>query len=152
MKDKMRGIVDVGEADLMESDGVTPSWRKIKSFVGLLFYYQHFIADCSTKVKPLFRLLSGRQVPHKIIKGRKVKKRSSAPPMLMASDWTAACNESFQTLKSELVCGVTLTHPNFSEPFILAVDASIDGIDAVLSQVPPGVTCRLHQQYTVDHR
>lgn len=76
----------------------------------------------------------------KTMRGRKVKKRSSAPPVLMASDWTAACKESFQTLKNELACSVTLTHPNFSEPFILAVDASFDGIGAVLSQVPPGET------------
>lgn len=34
--DKMRAIMEVGEADLMESDGVTPSWRKIKSFLGLV--------------------------------------------------------------------------------------------------------------------
>lgn len=138
--DKMRAIMDVGEADLMESDGVTPSWRKIKSFLGLVFYYQHFIPDCSAKAKPLFRLISGRQVQHKTMRGKKVKKHSSAPPVLIASDWTAACKESFQTLKDELACSVILTHPNFSEPFILAVDASFDGIGAVLSQVPPGET------------
>ena len=33
---------------------------------------------------------------------------------------------------------VTLAHPDFNAPFILAVDASFDGIGAVLSQLPPG--------------
>ena len=33
-----------------------------------------------------------------------------------------------------------LAHPNFDQPFILAVDASFDGIGAVLSQVAPGET------------
>lgn len=140
MKDpeKIRAIMDVGETDLMESDGVTPSWKKIKSFLGLVFYYQHFIADCSAKAKPLFRLLSGGQVQEKTKRGRRVKKPLSSPPVLMASDWTAVCKESFRTLKNELACSVTLTHPNFSEQFILAVDASFDGIGAVLSQVPSG--------------
>ena len=46
----------------------------------------------------------------------------------------------FQTLKSELTHRVTLAHPNFDQPFILAVNASFDGIGAVLSQVAPGET------------
>lgn len=33
---------------------------------------------------------------------------------------------------------VTLAHPDFNAPFILAVDASFDGTGAVLSQLPPG--------------
>ncbi len=33
---------------------------------------------------------------------------------------------------------MTLAHPDFIHPFILSVDASFDGIGAVLSQVPPG--------------
>lgn len=32
---------------------------------------------------------------------------------------------------------VTLAHPDFNAPFILAVDASFDGLGAVLSQLPP---------------
>ena len=48
--------------------------------------------------------------------------------------------ESFRILKKELTHGVTLAHPNFDQPFILAVDASFDGIGAVLSQVAPGET------------
>uniref|UniRef100_A0A3Q1FAW3 Gypsy retrotransposon integrase-like protein 1 n=1 Tax=Acanthochromis polyacanthus TaxID=80966 RepID=A0A3Q1FAW3_9TELE len=138
--DKVRAIADVGETELMESDGVTPSWRKIRSFLGMIFYYQHFIADCSAKAKPLFRLISGRQAQPHVRKGRRSKKKSSAPPALRPSDWTAACRESFQALKNELTHSVTLAHPNFSEPFILAVDASFDGIGAVLSQVSPGET------------
>uniref|UniRef100_A0A8C5H551 Gypsy retrotransposon integrase-like protein 1 n=1 Tax=Gouania willdenowi TaxID=441366 RepID=A0A8C5H551_GOUWI len=138
--DKMQVIMDVGEADLMEGDGTTPSWKKIKSFLGMVFYYQHFIADCSAKAKPLFRLLSGQQVKSTNMRGRKPKKRSPTAPALTPSDWTAACRDSFQALKTDLVSGVILAHPNFDEPFILAVDASFDGIGAVLSQVPPGET------------
>lgn len=138
--DKVNTITNIREEQLMESDGVTPSQKKIRSFLGMILYYQHFIPDCSAKAKPLFRLLSGRQaIPHGR-KGKKLRKQPSAKPSLTPSDWTSACRTSFQTLKMELVNVVTLAHPNFSEPFILAVDASFDGIGAVLSQVSPGET------------
>ena len=138
--DKVKTIADVGESELMESDGVTPSWKKIRSFLGMVFYYQHFIADCSAKAKPLFRLISGHQVQSQAKKRAKFKRKSSAPLAMTPSDWTAACKESFRILKDELTHGVTLAHPNFDQPFILAVDASFDGIGAFLSQVAPGET------------
>lgn len=31
------------DPDLMESDGVTPSASKFRSFLGMVVYYQHFI-------------------------------------------------------------------------------------------------------------
>ena len=68
--DKMKAIANVGEEKLMESDGVTPSWKKIWSSLGMVFYSQHFIADCSARAKPLFRLLSGWQVQSLAKKGR----------------------------------------------------------------------------------
>ena len=39
--------------------------------------------------------------------------------------------------KSLLDCAV-LAHPDFSRPLILSTDASLDGLGAVLSQVPAG--------------
>lgn len=92
--------MDVGEADLMESDGMTPSWGGIESFLGLFFYYQHFIPDRSAKSKPLFILLSGRQEQRKTMRGMKSKERLSARPVLIASNWTTVCKELFQTLKN----------------------------------------------------
>lgn len=56
---------------------------------------------------------------------------------LSQADWTDECRDSFETLKHELFHSVTLAHPDFNAPFILAVDASFDGLGAVLSQLPP---------------
>lgn len=57
---------------------------------------------------------------------------------LTPEDWTPECQDSFDTLKHDLLHTVTLAHPDFGKPFILAVDASFDGIGAVISQLQPG--------------
>lgn len=44
----------ISKADLMEDDGCTPSVRRIKSYLGMVFFYQHFIPNCSSIAKPLF--------------------------------------------------------------------------------------------------
>ncbi|KAI2666765.1 Retrovirus-related Pol polyprotein [Labeo rohita] len=57
---------------------------------------------------------------------------------LSSSDWTKECALSFEQLKSALLSSIVLAHPDFTQPFILSTDASLDGIGAVLSQVPVG--------------
>lgn len=65
-------------------------------------------------------------------------KKRSGQVKLSADDWTSECQDAFDTLKHDLSHSVTLAHPDFEEPFILAVDASFDGIGAVLSQLQHG--------------
>ncbi|KAJ8403213.1 hypothetical protein AAFF_G00354300 [Aldrovandia affinis] len=57
---------------------------------------------------------------------------------LTTADWSPACEEAFHRLKRELLTCAVLAHPDFSRPFILSVDASLDGLGAVLSQLPAG--------------
>lgn len=48
------------KADLMVvPDGCTLSVTKIKLFLGMVLYYQHFMSECSSFAKPLFALTSG---------------------------------------------------------------------------------------------
>lgn len=136
--EKVEAISQVQVSDLMESDGVTPSQKKIRSFLGMVLYYQHFIEDCSIKARPLFKLLSGHRTGGGVKRGKKPKTKSSNLVKLSAEDWTAECMHAFDILKHDLSHSVTLAHPDFGEPFILAVDASFDGIGAVLSQLGPG--------------
>lgn len=51
----------MSKLQLMEEDGCTPSARRIESFLGMIFYYQHFIPNCSLIAKPLFALTAGQK-------------------------------------------------------------------------------------------
>lgn len=121
--------------DLMENDGCTPSVKRIESFLGMVFYYQHFIPSCSSIAKPLFALTAGQKRRGKLAKD---KKNQGTYRKLTTADWTAECEASFNHLKISLLECAVLAHPDFNEPFILSVDASLDGLGAVLSQVPKG--------------
>ena len=133
--DKVEAIVNVSQSDLMEADGATPSASKIRSFLGMVVYYQHFIENCSVLARPLFVLTGGSKRPRRN-KGvsRPVQRRKLCP-----QDWSPECSEAFQALKSALVNSVPLAHPDFTKPFLLSVDASTSGLGAVLSQVQPGL-------------
>lgn len=132
--EKTEVITKMTKADLMEVDGCTPSVRRIKSFLGMVFYYQHFIPSCSSIAKPLFTLTAGQ-------KRRGRTKKNTSPGSyrnLRPSDWTDECDAAFSTLKEKLLNCVVLAHPDFSLPLILSIDASLDGLGAVLSQIPAG--------------
>lgn len=52
-------ISDMPKEALMEKDGCTPSVRRVKSFMGMVLFYQSFISRCSAIAKPLFTLTAG---------------------------------------------------------------------------------------------
>ncbi|XP_076848086.1 uncharacterized protein LOC143493505 [Brachyhypopomus gauderio] len=58
---KVDVISNMSREALMEEDGCTPSVRKIKSFLGMVFFYQSFIPACSAIAKPLFALTAGQR-------------------------------------------------------------------------------------------
>lgn len=44
---KVDSLSQMSVQDLMESDGVTPSQKRIRSFLGMVNYYQHFVPNYS---------------------------------------------------------------------------------------------------------
>ena len=128
---KVENIANMSSTDLMESDGVTPSQKRVRSFLGMINYYQHFVPRYSAIAKPLFNLLKGEKRT-----GKHKNKLSSRK--LCTSDWTPEREQAFENLKASLVRSVVLAHPDFTRPFLLSTDASLDGIGAVLSQVQEG--------------
>ncbi|KAF1373333.1 hypothetical protein PFLUV_G00259440 [Perca fluviatilis] len=129
---KVENICNMSSADLMEPDGVTPSQKRIRSFLGMVNYYQHFVPRYSAIAKPLFDLLKGVKRKGK----HNANKLSSRK--LHASDWMPCQSQAFEDLKASLVHSVVLAHPDFTRPFMLSTDASLEGLGAVLSQVQEG--------------
>lgn len=103
---KVEAIVNVLEEDLMEA-GVTPSVGKIRSFLDMVVYYEHFIENCSMIVRPLFQLKRPRKV-------RGVGRRSGAVWKFTPNDWTEECKGAFENLKAALVKQVLLEPGTFS--------------------------------------
>lgn len=135
--DKVDVIVKMSKRDLMEEDSCTPSVQRVKSFLGMVFYYQHFIPNCSSIAKPLFALTAGQKRKGRV---RKSNQNSGIFRKLRSTDWTDECDSAFLCLKEKLLSCVVLAHPDFSKPLILSIDASLDGLGAVLSQRQEGET------------
>lgn len=47
--EKVRAITEISEKDLMEDNSSVPSQSKIRSFLGMVVYYQQFIEGCSAR-------------------------------------------------------------------------------------------------------
>ena len=52
--------------------------------------------------------------------------------------WDESCQNAFDTLKHALVTAPVLAFPDFSQPFDLYVDASLEGIGMTLGQTQKG--------------
>lgn len=105
--EKVQAITATSEADLMMEDGVTPSAKKIKSFLGMVMYYQRFIQNCSSMAKPLFALTAAAT-------GKAKARRAMHFKRLSPSDWTQEQSYAFNQLKAALLSSVVLAHPDFS--------------------------------------
>ena len=94
-------------------DWLTPtSAQDIRRFLGLTGFYQKFIPNYAQKAAPLTRLL-----------------RKTNP-----FEWTKAQEDSFNTLKYDMMHSATLTYPNMDKVFIIHTDASDIAVGATLSQ------------------
>lgn len=133
--EKVKVISAFQKEDLMKEDGITPLQKKVRSFLGMVLYYQSFIPGCSRIARPLFNLTAG---PKRSAKGPGRHKRAGTFRELNPLDWTPDCDVAFEELKRSLVDSVVLAHPDFERPFLLSTDASLDGLGAVLSQISDG--------------
>ena len=86
--------------------------KEVRSFLGFCSYYRRFIFRFAEIAKPLHKLTE---------KSERFK-------------WTEECLEAFQNLKNKLINAPILAHPDFSQSFILDVDACDQSIEGVISQ------------------
>ena len=93
------------------------TYTKLKSFMGLVGHYRHFIKGFAKIAAPLYDLTSGD----------KDKKSEHV-------DLSPEAREAFDRLKAACLQAPILSFPDFNKPFLLETDASGRGLGAVLSQ------------------
>ena len=94
------------------------TYTKVKSFVGLVGHYRHFIKGFAKIAAPLYDLTSG---------DNKDKKSEHV-------DLSLEARKAFDCLKAACLQALILSFPDFNKPFLLETDASRRGLGAVLSQ------------------
>jgi hypothetical protein len=106
--------ISVDPAKVREIVGwkIPSSVTEIRSFLGLVGYYQRFIEGFSKIAKPTTSLLE---------KGKGFK-------------WTHACQESFNKLKFKLISPPMLVMPDLQKGFDIYCDACCLGLGCVLMQ------------------
>ena len=92
--------------------------KQVKSFLGLISYYQKFIHNFATLATPLYELTKAK-LPQRVC-------------------WNPEAENAFSALKAALCEEPVLKAPDFNKPFILHTDASGTGLGAVLAQVIEG--------------
>ncbi|KAI8512396.1 hypothetical protein Bbelb_090350 [Branchiostoma belcheri] len=122
-----RGVATDPEKCAVLRDWPVPKTSKqVKSFLGFCSYYRRFVKDFSKIAQPLHKLTIGQN--------KKGRKQSAAK-----FEWSTECQQAFDTLRSRLMGADILAYPDFELPFILYIDASHDGLGAVLSQEQKGI-------------
>ena len=94
------------------------TYTKVKSFIGLVGHYRHFIKGFAKIAVPLYDLTSRDN------KDKKSEHVNLSPEAL----------EAFDPLKAACLQAPILAFPDFDKPFLLEMDASRRGLGAVLSQ------------------
>lgn len=84
--------------------------KQLASFLGLINFYARFLMDRSEKLKPLFDGAHRKNIV-----------------------WTKECEEAFCWIKKELTSPRVLAYYDQNEELVLACDASMYGLSAILS-------------------
>ena len=104
--------------------------KELRRFLGFTSYYRRFVHNFVAIAAPLHRLVG--------VKTDK-KKKTRFVTINLQDDWTTEHQTSFDTLKERLTSCEVLAYPDFEKPFILEIDASWQGLGAILSQEQGGV-------------
>ena len=103
---------DPAKIEAIEKYPIPQAIRQLRAFMGLVGFYRKFALNFGTIADPLYRIMN---------KTTKFQ-------------WTPECQKDFKKLKGVLVSAPFLGFPNESHQFVLCTDASLTGIEAVLSQ------------------
>ena len=107
--------------------------KEVQSFLGLASYYRWFIDKFARKARCLHELVGPTSNKHKKARARK-EATTVTQTEHRTFEWTTKHQEVFDALKEALSTAPVLGYPDFSREFILEIDASLNGLGAVLSQ------------------
>uniref|UniRef100_A0A8C1M5Z3 ribonuclease H n=1 Tax=Cyprinus carpio TaxID=7962 RepID=A0A8C1M5Z3_CYPCA len=123
---------------------VVLNWKKptnlkpLRSFLGFCGYYHHFIANYSSIVRLLTELTKGYPPAQKKGKAGPLEKRHYVRESdSFGSRWDQACDEYFTKIIHCLTNAPVLAFYDPGKTYVLHVDASLDGVGAVLNQEYP---------------
>lgn len=110
----------------------------LQSFLGFCGYYRRFIKDYSIIVKPLTELCKGYPPTQKGKRAVRVPEKTYHRVNEPFGDrWDAACTEAFQNIIHSLTNAPVLAFADPTKPYVLHIDASLQGLGAVLNQEHP---------------
>jgi hypothetical protein len=113
--------VDNDKIKRIEDWPIPKTGAQLRSFLGLAGYYRRFVPGFSKIAAPLHALVPS------LAKGNS---RSKPSPFC----WSSEAQVAFDTLKQTLTQAPVLAYPDFSRPFVLEIDASLQGLGACLAQ------------------
>ena len=113
-----KGVLPLKNLESIAQCPPPDTYTKVKSFVGLVGHYRHFIKGFAKIAAPLYDLTSSNN------KDKKLEHVDLSPEALKA----------FDHLKAACLQAPILAFPDFYKPFLLEMDASGRGLGAVLSQ------------------
>ena len=144
-RDKVKYVGHVVSAEGVETDpektNKISKWPtpvnkdELITFLGFAGYYRKFVKDFSKIAKPLTDLLAGYGSKKK---SRRKVKSDIKPVTDKVWKWEQAQQKAFDRLKELLTSPPILAYPNYTKPFILHIDASGQGLGAVLYQEQDG--------------
>lgn len=105
---------DEAKIDVINNLQIPKTVKEVRSLVGLVTWYAHFIKDFSSLMAPITSLIKK--------KAQKVQ-------------WTEEADQAFIKIKKVLTSEPILRPPSYDKPFLIQCDASQVGIGAVLVQV-----------------
>ncbi|XP_077388164.1 retrovirus-related Pol polyprotein from transposon 412 [Festucalex cinctus] len=113
--------------------------KSLRSFLGFCGYYRRFIANYSSIVRTLTELTKGYPPTQKSSKN-KIKdpdKTYLKPSEPFKERWDESCHKAFKNIIECLTNAPVLVFADPAKPYILHVDASLNGLGAVLNQEYP---------------
>ena len=108
----------------------------VRSFLGAVGYYRKFIPRFAELAEPLTALTRDVPTRPKTVTANVTKQKFGrrVRTLDITSEWTEACERSFQVLKDALLKAPILVLPDPRKPYELMCDASGKAMGAVLMQ------------------